>query len=118
MTKKRYISNGWHPRIASIENVTEQVTADFSATPTSGVAPLMVEFTNLSSGDYDSCSWDFGDGGDSSDCSNPSYTYDIGGVFTVSLTVTGAGGTHTETKTNLVSVEEYYYVFVPVVLKP
>ena len=39
--------------------------ADFSASPTSGLPPLTVEFTNLSTGDFDTCSWLFGDGGTS-----------------------------------------------------
>ena len=36
--------------------------ADFTATPTSGLAPLKVVFTNTSAGTYTSCLWEFGDG--------------------------------------------------------
>jgi PKD repeat protein len=78
---------------------------DFSATPTSGVAPLDVDFTNLSTGDYDTCSWDFGDGGTSSECEPPTYTYNTPGVYTVSLTITG-GADFTETKTDYITVYE------------
>jgi len=80
------------------------VEAQFSGTPTSGIAPLEVSFTDLSTGDYDTCSWDFGDGGTSSDCSPAPYTYiDACGTYTVSLTVSGNGGEDTETKTGYIS---------------
>ncbi|MEA3439875.1 MAG: PKD domain-containing protein, partial [Chloroflexota bacterium] len=84
----------------------EAAQADFSATPTSGVAPLDVDFTNNSTGDYDTCNWDFGDGGTSSECAPPSYTYNTSGVYTVSLTVSGNGGEDTETKTDYITVYE------------
>ncbi|NIQ09984.1 MAG: PKD domain-containing protein, partial [Gammaproteobacteria bacterium] len=42
-------------------------TADFAASPTSGTAPLTVNFTDLSSGSPTSWSWDFGDGGTSAE---------------------------------------------------
>lgn len=79
------------------------VTADFSATPTSGPAPLAVAFTNLSAGDWTTASWNFGDGATSSEVS-PSHTYATEGTFTVSLTVSGVGGTDIETKTDYIQV--------------
>ena len=36
--------------------------ADFSGTPTSGTAPLTVQFTDTSSGSWSTWTWDFGDG--------------------------------------------------------
>jgi PKD repeat protein len=41
---------------------TNSTTADFSAIPVSGVAPLTVYFTDLSTGNpaIQSCTWDFG----------------------------------------------------------
>ncbi len=78
-------------------------SADFSATPTSGCAPLTVNFTDQSTGDIDSWSWDFGDGGTSS-AQNPSYTYNTVGTYTVTLTVTGPGGSDTATKTDYITV--------------
>jgi PKD repeat protein len=57
----------------------------FSGTPTSGAAPLTVQFTTSTSGTPTSWSWDFGDGG-SSKVQNPSYTYVIPGIYTVTLT--------------------------------
>jgi PKD repeat protein len=78
--------------------------ADFTGSPTSGDAPLDVDFNNLSSGDYDTCTWEFGDGGTSNSCGNPSYTYQSSGVYTASLMVSGDGGTDTKTRDNYVKV--------------
>jgi PKD repeat protein len=63
------------------------LAADFSATPTTGPAPLVVNFTDLSTGTPTGWSWDFGDGGTSTD-QNPSHVYMTVGSFDVSLTVT------------------------------
>jgi len=66
------------------------ISADFTATPTIGVAPLAVRFTNTSSG-ATSYEWDFGDGF-VSPATSPTHTFTAGGVYTVSLTARGAGG--------------------------
>src|SRR5204862_4209806 len=49
-------------------------TANFSANPTSGNAPLSVQFTDQSSGSITSRDWNFGDGSSPSDELNPSQT--------------------------------------------
>jgi len=77
--------------------------ADFFAVPTSGEVPLAVQFTSLSSGTISTYSWNFGDGGTSTD-EDPSHTYTTAGDYTVSLTVTGPGGGDTETKTDYITV--------------
>jgi PKD repeat protein len=77
--------------------------AEFSGSPTSGCAPLTVDFTDESSNDPTSWSWDFGDGGTSYQ-QNPSYTYDDPGTYTVSLTATNEYGSDTETKTGYITV--------------
>jgi len=79
------------------------VNAAFSGTPTSGVASLTVSFTNASSGDFTTCAWTFGDGGTSNVCTPPAYTYSAPGVYTVSLTVSGPGGSDTETKLDYIT---------------
>ena len=48
--------------------------ADFTASPTSGPAPLTVQFTNLSKGEITSYYWDFGDGATSTE-RDPVHTY-------------------------------------------
>lgn len=68
-----------------------------SASPTSGAAPLLVNFS--SSGSYDpdgtivSYGWTMGDGGTSA-AANPQWTYAAAGTYMATLTVTdGAGAT-------------------------
>jgi PKD repeat protein len=78
--------------------------ADFSANPTSGSAPLTVQFTSRSTGDINTYQWDFGDSTGTSASPNPSYIYRTVGFYTVKLTVRGSGGVHSETKVNLISV--------------
>jgi PKD repeat protein len=67
---------------------------EMTASPTSGSAPLTVNFTasgnpaNSSSGcTPESYAWDFGDGGTSSS-QNPSYTYNSAGTYTATVTFT------------------------------
>jgi PKD repeat protein len=80
--------------------------AEFSATPTSGSAPLSVQFTSLSTGEgISSWKWDFNNDGvvDSTE-ENPLYVYTAAGDYTVSLNVTNSGGSDTMTKTGYISV--------------
>ena len=79
--------------------------AGFSGTPTSGLAPLAVQFTDLSTNAPTSWAWTFGDGGTSA-VQNPSHTYTAAGTYTVSLTATNAYGSDTETKTGYITVTE------------
>ena len=79
--------------------------ADFSANVTSGNEPLEVLFKDKSTGAIDSWLWDFGDGDISTD-QNPSHTYTDTGNFTVTLTVTGPGGSNSEIKTAYITVRE------------
>jgi PKD repeat protein len=82
----------------------EAVNAQFAGSPTTGAAPLSVSLTNQSTGDYDTCAWQFGDGATSSDCDDPTYSYTAAGVYSVTLTVNGSGGTDTEIHTDYVTV--------------
>ncbi|KAA3661319.1 MAG: PKD domain-containing protein, partial [Calditrichaeota bacterium] len=70
-------------------------TAVASATPTSGEAPLLVNFTGSNSSDSDgsitSYSWNFGDGNNAT-TANPSHTYSSAGNYTATLTVTDDDG--------------------------
>jgi len=80
--------------------------AEFSASPTTGNAPLTVAFTDLSAGVISTWSWDFGDGGTSAE-QNPSHDYVTAGTYTVSLTVTGLSGTDTNTKVDHINVTPF-----------
>ncbi len=79
-------------RQVTVENPTSPPpTALFAAAPTSGAAPLTVQFTNQSTGNMTAITWNFGDGTLSSD-QNPSHTFTAPGVYTVTLYATGPGG--------------------------
>jgi len=80
-------------------------TADFSGNPTSGYAPLTVDFTDLSTGSPTSWDWSFGDTGTST-AQNPSHDYTAVGSYTVALTATNAEGSDTETKPDYITVSE------------
>ncbi|AKB54940.1 cell surface protein [Methanosarcina barkeri MS] len=81
--------------------------ADFAATPTSGDAPLTVNFTDASTGTVSSYSWDFNnDGNVDSTEQNPVYTYAAAGNYTVNLTVANTGGSDSKVKTEYIVVSE------------
>ncbi|MBT4504578.1 MAG: PKD domain-containing protein, partial [Gemmatimonadetes bacterium] len=67
-------------------------TAGFTATPTSGDAPLTVSFTDASSGEITSRMWDFGDGSTSNE-PNPIHIFTEAAEYTVTLAISGSGGT-------------------------
>ena len=77
--------------------VVNPVIADFVATPSAGPAPLQVQFTDMSTGAVTSWEWDFdGDGVVDSTLQNPSFTYQAGGAFAVTLTASNALDTDVE----------------------
>ena len=80
--------------------------AQFTASTTSGIAPLAMNFLNTSTGNITAYAWTFGDGTTSA-VQSPSHVYaapQTNPGYTVSLTVTGPGGTNTQTRTNYVTV--------------
>lgn len=96
------------------------VTANFSATPTTGDANIAVSFTDTSLGTPTAWLWDFGDAqfDPARTSRNPTHTYIYPGVYTVSLTVYDVLDEDTETKIeyihiNLVaSVTKFEYIVV------
>jgi PGF-pre-PGF domain-containing protein len=77
--------------------------AGFTGTPTSGTAPLAVQFTDQSTGSPTSWNWSFGDG-NYSPLMSPSHTYPSAGVFTVSLNATNSAGSNLSTRSNYITV--------------
>ncbi|MDP3564848.1 MAG: PKD domain-containing protein, partial [Methanoregula sp.] len=78
---------------------TPAPVAGFSATPTSGTAPLTVQFTDASTGVVSAYYWDFNnDLSPDSTSKNPSYTFTQPGTYTVNLAVNGPGGMDYEVK--------------------
>ncbi len=76
--------------------------ADFVGTPLGGYVPLTVTFSSHST-DAASYAWDFGDGS-TAVVENPTHTYTRTGVFTVSLTAHGPGGSASRVKADYVTV--------------
>jgi PKD repeat protein len=80
--------------------------ASFTANPTSGTAPLTVQFTDQSSGgQITRWEWNFGDG-TVSDQRNPTHTYRTGGNYNAILTVRGPGGSSFATRQINVAFEQ------------
>jgi PKD repeat protein len=79
--------------------VEPPVAADFTASPTSGLLPLAVSFTDRSSGEITFREWNFGDGTATSSAVSPSHTYTREGTFTAVLTVRGPCGETTKEET-------------------
>jgi len=94
LTRTNYISVGSAPAGVS-----------FTATPTSGARPLLVQFTDTSTGAPTAWAWDFDNNGTvDSTIQNPTYTYTIAGTYTVKLTATNLAGPSTLTVPNMITV--------------
>ena len=87
----------------TVSQSTTPLDAAFTANPQSGQPPLNVVFTDGSTGDITAWSWGFGDGGIST-VQYPGHIYASAGTYTVSLTVSGPGGSDTETKAGYIIV--------------
>ncbi len=87
--------------------------ANFKAAPKEGLAPLVVDFTNRSIGDYLEILWDFGDGVTST-VTNPVHTYTSAGNYIPTLTVSGSSG-DAQHQDMIQVTEEVYQVFLPLV---
>ncbi|MBS1637133.1 MAG: gliding motility-associated C-terminal domain-containing protein [Bacteroidetes bacterium] len=69
---------------STVSVVQTNVQAAFTANPVSGIAPLVVNFTNQSVG-ATSFTWVFGDGSPNSTATDPSNTFTTGGTYVVML---------------------------------
>ncbi len=79
--------------------------ADFSASPTSGFAPLSVTFTDQSTGAVTLRTWDFNnDGRWDSISRNPTYRFWNPGVYTIRLAVSGPDGSDEKIKEAYIAV--------------
>ena len=78
------------------------VITSFTADKLSGGVPLLVNFTNLTTG-ATNYTWTFGDGNNSTDV-NPTNLYVNAGTYTVTLTAIGAAGTNVLTRNNYIVV--------------
>jgi polygalacturonase len=78
--------------------------AGFNASPTNGLLPLTVTFTDASSGSVTNWFWDFGDGVTTNiAATSVMHTYSVPGSDTVQLIVSGQGGVSTNTVINYIT---------------
>lgn len=81
--------------------------ANFTANVTSGTSPLVVLFTDTSTGGTPtSWLWDTGDNITSKHAMNATHTFTNAGIYTVSLTVENNAGSDIETKPNYIIVTD------------
>ncbi|MDX1995819.1 MAG: PKD domain-containing protein [bacterium] len=100
------------PVPTSTPNIPRPIAA-FTQDLSTGNAPLVVRFFNQSTGEITSYSWDFGDGGFSNE-QNPIHIYNNPGLFNVTLTVSGPGGSsNVSRQINVQSVSAPVAAFVP-----
>jgi gliding motility-associated-like protein len=80
-----------------------QLKANFTATPLNGCSPLVVYFSDQSTGSPASWRWDLGNGVIST-LQNPSATYFNPGTYTIKLTVKNSSGTDSVIKQQYIIV--------------
>lgn len=86
------------------------LSAGFTASVTSGTAPLTVAFTDTSTGSPTSWQWSFGDGSPNMTTSGGTHVYSSTGIYTVTLTVTNAtGSTSTMERTNYITASGAFH---------
>jgi PKD repeat protein len=89
-------TSDFSPQINTVAQASAPV-ASFAASPTTGVAPLVVSLTDTSSGSITSRSWNLGDG-TAATTQAVAKTYSKPGTYAVTLTVTGSGGSATASR--------------------
>jgi PKD repeat protein len=93
------------PKACHYKILTPAPSANFDAWGLSGTAPFTTAMHIIDPSNITSCSWNYGDGQTGTSCaSSHNHTYNNAGTFTVSLTVSGTGGSNSMTRTNYITV--------------
>jgi PKD repeat protein len=80
-------------------------TAAFTASPSTGCAPLTVNYTNQSTGQPSTFAWSFPGGTpSSSSAANPTVVYSTPGTYSATLVASNVAGSNTSVQTNLITV--------------
>jgi trimeric autotransporter adhesin len=80
-------------------------TANFTGAPTTGTAPLTVQFTDSSANGPTNWQWDFqNDGTIDSNLQSPQFTYTSPGTYSVKLIASNTAGSDTLTRTGYITV--------------
>jgi len=83
------------------------LVAGFTGYPTSGSLPLVVTFTDASTGAITNWFWGFGDGTTTNvTTAGIAHTYNQPGTYTVDLTISGPLGSTSSSQTNLITVAQ------------
>ena len=93
----------WFCLLFSSGLLAQVPVAQFTADVTKGCSPLVVQFTNQSTGSGNSYLWDLGNG-NTSTLTNPAASYITPGTYTVKLTATNSIGNNTATKVAYITV--------------
>jgi len=105
-----FLNIGSNHSIQTKFEAVEAPVADFEVNESSGTAPLIVKFENMSKGKYSELIWDFGDNSIKSTQKSPKHIYEKAGNYTAKLTVSGPGGK--DTKSMLIEVNEQIPLYV------
>jgi len=104
------------PYSVTVLSLQESIVANFTATPTSGNAPLPVTFTDTSTGTITNRFWNFGDGTTSTSlATSVQHTYTTARTNTVQLIVSGPAGVSTNTQSNYIVVTTPSPVATPLI---
>ena len=96
------VESGFSNEISVLVPLSPPVV-NFSASASSGAAPLSVAFANTTTGSVTTWAWNFGDG-TTSNVQSPTHVYSTPGSYTVVLSATGPGGTASKTAATAISV--------------
>ncbi len=123
LTVTNSVGQGIMPMVITVDPApTPAPIAAFTATPTTGTAPLTVQFTDQSSNDPTSWKWEYSTTGSGwtefSTSHHPSYQFTSAGTYSIRLTATNAGGSDTETKVDSITVNPPTPPQVQVIVEP
>jgi Secreted protein containing C-terminal beta-propeller domain distantly related to WD-40 repeats len=93
-------------RTTATPTPTSVLSADFTSNVTTGEAPLAVQFTDISTGSPSEWQWSWGDLTANDTTRHPVHAFDVPGIYSITLTVTGPGGSNSTQKIGYINVTE------------